>query len=91
MPMYNLLGYSLNYSDLTGSFWFYSRDIATNFNADIVNTNAFNSFEYKAKLLGNIVAQPAPNQNNGILKKCSNCRAIKISKQFLEIFRNGIE
>ena len=32
MLMYNLLEYSLNDSDITGSLWFYSRDEATNFN-----------------------------------------------------------
>ena len=31
MLMYNLLEYSLNDSDITGSLWFYSRDEATNF------------------------------------------------------------
>ena len=42
--------YSLNYSDTTGSLWFYSRDEATNFNADTADDDAF---KYKAKLLGN--------------------------------------
>ena len=46
IPMYNLLEHSLNYS-----YKNYSKDEATNFNAKIVNTNAFKSFEYKAKLL----------------------------------------
>ena len=36
MSMYNLLKYSSNYSDTMGSLWFYSKDEATNFNADIV-------------------------------------------------------
>ena len=31
MLMYNLLEYSLNDSDITGSLWFSSRDEATNF------------------------------------------------------------
>ena len=39
-----------------------------NFDANIVNDNCFKSFKYKAKLLGDTVAQPAPNQANGILK-----------------------
>ena len=54
IPMYNLIEYSSNYSDATGSLWFYSKDEATNFDADISN-NAFKSFEYKAKLLENTV------------------------------------
>ena len=32
MPKYNLIEYSLNYSETTGSLWFYSKDEATNFN-----------------------------------------------------------
>ena len=39
--MYNLLEYSSNYSNMTGTLWFYSKDEATNFNADIDDTNSF--------------------------------------------------
>ena len=52
--------------ETTGSLWFYPKDEATNFRADIANTNNFKSFKYKAKLLGNAVAHPAPNQVNEI-------------------------
>ena len=65
------LEYSSSYSDATGSLWFYSNDEATNFNNDIVNTNNFKSFEYKAKLLRYTVAQPAPDQAHGILKNAT--------------------
>ena len=51
--MYSLIEYSSNYSETTGSLWFYSEDEATNFNANIENTDDFKSFKYKAKLLGN--------------------------------------
>ena len=54
--MYNLIEYSSNYSDTTCSLWFYSKDEANNFDANINNNNAFESFEYKAKLLKNTVA-----------------------------------
>ena len=37
MPMYNLIEYSSNYSDTTGSLWFYSKDETTTFNVDIAN------------------------------------------------------
>ena len=67
--MYNLIEYSSNYSETTESLWFYSKDKATNFNTDIENTDDFKSFKYKAKLIGNTVAEEA----NGIL----NCFAIK--------------
>ena len=63
--MYNLIEHSSNYPETTGSLWFYSKDEVTNFDADISNTNNFQSFRHKAKLLGNIVAQDAPTQANG--------------------------
>ena len=50
--MYNLLEYNSNYSDTTGSVWFYSKDESTNFSADIADGNNFKSFNYNAKLLG---------------------------------------
>ena len=49
--MYSLIEYSSNYSD-TGSLWFYSKDEAISFDADIANDkNNFKSFNYNAKLL----------------------------------------
>ena len=51
MPMYNLIEYSSNYSETTGSIWFYSKDEATDFNINLENTDDFKSFNYKAKLL----------------------------------------
>ena len=49
MSMHNLLEYSSNYTDNTGSLWFYSEDDATDFNKDIANIDAFKSFKYMAK------------------------------------------
>ena len=63
-----MLEYSLKYSDTTGSLWFYSKDEVTNYNNGISTTDDFRSFKYKAELLGNTVAQTAPNQTNAILK-----------------------
>ena len=37
MVMYNLIEYSSNYSETIGSLSFYSKDGATNFNANISN------------------------------------------------------
>ena len=48
--MYNLIEYSSDYSETTGSLWFYSKDEPPNFNNNIANTDNFNSFKYKAKL-----------------------------------------
>ena len=69
--------YSSDHTETTQILWFYSKDEAANCNADITNNNS-KSFGCKAKLLGNTVAQPTPNQANKILKKCNNCCAIKI-------------
>ena len=80
MSMYDLLKYSSNYFDTTGSLWFYSKDEATSFNSDIGNNATFKSFMYKSKLLEDAVAQPTPDYDNGFLKKCSSCCTIKISK-----------
>ena len=78
MSMYNLLEYSSNYSDTTGSLWFYSKDEGTNFNADIVDGNAFNSFSYEAKLLGNTVA----HGGNGILRNIKIVVRLKYLSNF---------
>ena len=71
MRMYNLVEYSSNYSETTGSLWIYSNDEATNVNNDIENIDEFTSFKYKSKLLGNTVAQLTPDEANGILKNAT--------------------
>ena len=76
MPMFNLIEYSSNYSETTGRLWFYSKDEASHFNADIGNTDDFKSFKCKAKLLRNTAADGA----NGILKNATVCCTIKIFK-----------
>ena len=47
MPMYNLSEYSSNYSDTTGSLWFYSKDEETDFNNIIENSDEITSSKYK--------------------------------------------
>ena len=81
MLMYILIEYSSNYSETTGSLWFYSKDEATDFNADIVNDNNFKSFKYNIKLLANTVAQ-ADNVSNGILKKATIAVPLKYLSNF---------
>ena len=71
MRMYNLVEYSSNYSETTGSLWIYSNDEATNVNNDIEKIDEFTSFKYKSKLLGNTVAQLTPDEANGILKNAT--------------------
>ena len=68
MPMYNLLGYSDNYSMTSGSLWNYYGD-EVNDNADENNAGNYRinknktitstSFEYKTKIIGS-----TPNNNN---------------------------
>ena len=82
MLMYNLIEHSSNYSERTGSLWFYSKDKATNFNADI-SSNVLKSFEYKAKLYGNTGA----DGNNGILKNAK----IAVLLKYLKNFRRSLE
>ena len=77
MPMYSLVEYRPNYSESTGSLWFYSKDEATNFNNNIADTDNSKSFNYKAKLLDHTVAQPNPNHANGILKNVATAVPLK--------------
>ena len=50
MPMYNLIEYSDNYSDTSGSLWGFKRDEVVN-NADVTNNDSALSFKYKAGLI----------------------------------------
>ena len=51
MPMYNIIECSDNYSDTSGSLWYFKRDeIEGNFDLTIDNAS---SFKYKANLIGN--------------------------------------
>ena len=49
MSMYNLIEYSDNYSDTSGSLWGFKRDEINN-NADVTNDDNAFSFKYKASL-----------------------------------------
>ena len=49
--------------DMTGNFWFYSKDQANNLHANITNNNDLVSFNYKAESLKNTIAEG----NNSIL------------------------
>ena len=82
MPMYNLIKHNSNYSETIESLWFCSKYEATDFNADIANDNKFKSFRYKAKLLGNPVAQPNQDQANGILRNATIAVLLKYLSNF---------
>ena len=52
MPMYNLIEYSGNYSDTSGSLWDFKRDETVD-NTNVTNDDNAPSFKYKANLIGN--------------------------------------
>ena len=76
--MHNLIEYSSNYSETTGSLWFYSKDNATDFNANIEKTDNLKSFKYNANLLRNTEADNA----NGILKYATIATPLKHLRKF---------
>ena len=79
MPMYNLIEYSDNYSDTSGSLWDFKRDEIVN-NADVTNDNNAPSFKYKANLIGN-------TENNGT----KNGVKIAVSLKYLSNFWRSLE
>ena len=50
MPMYNLIEYRDNYSDISGSLWHFKRNEVPADNADLT-INDSQSFKYKAALV----------------------------------------
>ena len=64
MPMYNLIEYSDNYLDTSGSFWQFKRDEVPANNADLTIDNS-QSFKYKAALLGK-TANAVNNTNSSV-------------------------
>ena len=79
MPMYNLIEYSDNYSDTSGSLWDFKRDEIVN-NADVTNDNNAPSFKYKANLIGN-------TENNGT----KNGVKIAVPLKYLSNFWRSLE
>ena len=65
MPMYNLIEYSDNYSDTSGSLWQFKRDEVPVNNADLT-IDGSKSFKYKAALLGKTTN--AVNNTNSSVK-----------------------
>ena len=49
--MYNLIEYSDNYSDASGSLWNFKRDKISN-NANVTNDDNAPSYKYKASIIG---------------------------------------
>ena len=69
MPMYNLIEYSDNYSDTSGSLWQFKRDEQPiNNNGTFINitTESSSSFKYKSNLIGNTEADGATSKKEGV-------------------------
>ena len=64
MPIYNLIEYSDNYSDTSGSLWQFKRHEVPNNNADLTIDNS-QSFKYKAALVGK-TANAVTNTNSSV-------------------------
>ena len=79
MPMYNLIEYSHNYSDKSGSLWYFKRDEIVN-NADVTNDDNSPSFKYKASIFGN-------TGNNGIKNEVK----IAVPLKYLSNFWRSLE
>ena len=62
--MYNLIEYSDNYSDTSGSLWQFKRDEIIG-NINLTNNNS-SSFKYKSNLIGNTVADEANRKKEGV-------------------------
>ena len=84
MPMYNLIEYSDNYSDTSGSLWQFKREEVANNNADLTADNS-QSFKYKAALV--VKTADTVNNTNSSVK---NTKALVPLKYLLEIIRNAI-
>ena len=82
MPMYNLIEYSYNYSDTSGSLWQFKRDEIEG-DVDLTNNNS-SSFKYKSRFIGDPDADGANRKKEGVkiaipLKYLSNFwRSLKL-------------
>ena len=79
MSMYNLIEYSGNYSDTSGSLWNFKRDEIIN-NEDVTNDNNAPSFKYKASIIGD-------TENNGTKNKVK----ITVPLKYLNNFWRSLE
>ena len=81
MPMYNLIEYSDNYSDTSGSLWQFKRDEIIG-NINLTNNNS-SSFKYKSNLIGN-------TDVDGANRKKENVK-IAVLLKYLSNFRRSLE
>ena len=79
MPIYNLIEYSANYSDTSGSLWDFKRDEIDNI-VNVSNDDNAPSFKYKASNIGN-------TENNGT----KNGVKIAVPLKYLSNFWRSLE
>ena len=84
MPTYNLIEYSDNYSDTSGSLWQFKRDEVTHKNVDLTINNS-QSFKCKAALLGK--TGNTVNNTNGSVKDAK----IVVPLKYLSNFWRSLE
>ena len=85
MPMYNLIEYSDNYSDTSGSLWQFKRDespVTNAGNLDNVSTNNSISFKYKSRFLKTL-----EDVDNGVFKNIK----IAVLLKYLSNFGRSLE
>ena len=85
MPMYNLIKYSNNYSDTSGSLWQFKRDDVSANNADLTINNS-QSFKYMAALVGKTV-----NAGNNITNSSVKNTKIVVPLKYLSKFWRSLE
>ena len=86
MPMYNLIEYSDNYSDTSGSLWQFKRDEQPiDNNGAFINITAENSssFKYKSNLIGNTNA-------DGVNRKKENLKIV-VPLKYVSYFWRSLE
>ena len=84
MPMYNLIEYSDNYSDTSGSLWKFKRDEQNmnNGNPANVTTDDSSSFKYKSSFF-----KPLTAADNGVFKDVK----IAVPLKYLSNFWRSLE
>ena len=80
MPMYNLIEYSVNYSDTSESLRQFKRDespVNNNGNPGNVSVDNSSSFKYKSSFLNSLTAA-----DNGVFKNVKTAVPLKYSNNF---------
>ena len=76
MPIYNLIEYSGNYSDTSGSLWQFKRDEVLSNNADFTIENS-PSFKYKVAHVRKML-NTVNNTKSSVKKKHKSSRYMKV-------------